>query len=401
LEVAAMQIPFVHVRGQEQTIKVGLIGCGGRGSGAAANVLEAAPNVSLVALADIFPEKVQKVRAMLEKGKDPGVKISEDWCFGGWDAYRRILETPVDYIMLAQPPGFRPMHFEAAVEAGKHIFAEKPVAVDPVGVRRFIAAGEKARQKGIGVLPGTNGRHSLIQKEMVKRIHDGAIGEIVAGRIYFNTGYLWEFPRKPGESDMEWQIRNWYYFDWLSGDHIVEQHVHQHDAANWVLGSHPLRATGVGGRQMRTEEIYGNIYDHFFVDYEYPNGVHVMSMCRQWQGTRGLVGTEWIGTKGRAWMAYANSEIFGPGAWKPDFKEPPSHMQEHRDFIRSIREGKPINDAVRVAESSLTSIMGREAAYTGEVVEWDALMKSDLDLSPAKYEFGPNPVRPVRRPGKA
>ncbi len=395
-----LEIPFVHGGAQDPTIKVGLIGCGGRGTGAAQNVLESSENISVVALADIFPDKVKKSREVLERGKDPGVKISDDWCYSGWDAYQRILESPIDYVMLCQPPGFRPPHFEAAIAAGKHVFAEKPVAVDPVGVRKFIAAGELAKTKKLGVLPGTNGRHSLIQREAVQRLHDGAIGEIIAGRIYFNTGYLWENARKEGESEMEWQIRNWYYFDWLSGDHIVEQHVHQHDAANWVLQAHPVRATGVGGRQVRTEEIYGNIYDHFDIDYEYPNGVHVMSMCRQWKGVPGLVGTEWIGTKGRAWLAYGNTEIHGPNAWKPDFKEPSSYVVEHREFVASIRAGKPINDATRIAESSLTSIMGREAAYTGKIVEWDALMKSDLDLSPAKYEYGPNPVRPVRRAGK-
>jgi predicted dehydrogenase len=391
----------VHTWSQEATIKVGLVGCGGRGTGAATNVIEAGDNIQVVGLADLFPDKVKKSRDVLDRMKHPGVKISDDWCFGGWDAYRKLIESPIDYIMLCQPPGFRPPHFEAAVKAGKHVFAEKPVAVDPVGVRKFIAAGELAKEKKLGVLPGTNGRHSLIQRECVKRIHDGAIGEVVFGRIYFNTGYLWEYPRKEGESDMEWQIRNWYYFDWLSGDHIVEQHVHQHDAANWVLGAHPVRATAVGGRQVRTEELYGNIYDHFQVDYEYPNGVHVFSMCRQWKDTPGQVGTEWIGTKGRAWMAYGNTQIFGENPWKPDFKDPNSYVQEHMEFVKSIREGKPINDATRIAESSLTSIMGREAAYTGKVVGWDELMKSDLDLSPAKYEFGPNPVRPVRRPGKA
>jgi predicted dehydrogenase len=396
-----MEIPFVHAAGQETTIKVGLVGCGGRGSGAAQNVLESSPNVQLIAIADVFETKVKQARRLLEARQDPGVKLQDDWCFSGLDAYQKLIESPVDYVMLCTPPGFRPEHFAAAVEAGKHVFAEKPVAVDPVGVRKFIAAGERAAQKKVGLLPGTNGRYSAAQKEAVRRIHDGAIGEVIAGNIYFNTGYLWVNPRKEGEQDLEWQIRNWYYFDWLSGDHIVEQHVHQHDMANWVMGANPVRALAVGGRQVRVEQEFGNIFDHFCVDYEYPRGVHVMSMCRQWANTPNKVGTEWIGTKGRAWIAYGKSEIFGANPWKSDGKEPSSYVEEHKAFVASIREGKPLNEARRIAESSLVSIMGREAAYTGKVVTWDEMMKSDLDLSPPKIEFGPYTPRPVRRPGRA
>jgi predicted dehydrogenase len=398
----ANEIPLRYPGGQEATLKVGLVGCGGRGSGAADNVLEGASNVQIIALADMFPDKIEKIRKVLNAKKHEGVKIQDDLCFTGFDAYKKLLASPIDYVMLCEPPGFRPQHFEAAIDAGKHVFFEKPVGVDPVGCRKVIEVGEKAKEKKLGVLPGTNMRHSRPIQETIKRIHDGAIGEVVSGRIYFNTGYLWNYPRQPQMSDMEWQIRNWYYFDWLSGDHIVEQHVHQIDLANWVLGSPPVQATAVGGRQMRTEELFGNIFDHFYVDYEYPKGVHVQSMCRQWAGTPGQVGAFFEGTKGKAYVQGTDAgTITGANPWKWEGpKQTESHQQEHTDFIATIRAGKPINDARRIAETTLTAILGREAAYTGKVVKFDELMKSDLDLSPKKYEYGPNEVRPVRRPGK-
>ena len=391
--------PFVFPR-QEATLRVGLVGCGGRGRGAVDNVLEAAPNVQITALADMFPDKIANT---LKLGKDkPGFKVADENAFAGFDAVKRLLDSNVDYVMLCQPPGFRPAHFELAVEAGKHVFFEKPVAVDPVGVRKVIAAGEKAREKKLGVIPGTQSRHSAKMKETVKRIHDGQIGEVVAGRIYFNTGYLWEYERREGMSDLEWQIRNWYYFDWLSGDHIVEQHVHQIDVADWVMKTHPVRAVAVGGRQSRIEELYGNIYDHFAVDYEYPNDVHVFSMCRQWKSTPGKVESWFRGTKGEACVhGPASGTITGAHPWKWEGKETPSQVQEHRDLIESIRAGKPLNEARRIAETSLTSILGREAAYTGKVLGWEELLNSDLDLTPPKMEFGPYVPRAVRRPGRA
>jgi predicted dehydrogenase len=272
-----------------------------------------------------------------------------------------------------------------------------------LGVRKIIEMGEKAREKKLGVLPGTQSRHTPRIRETVQRIHDGQIGQVVSGRIKFNTGYLWEYPRREGMSDMEWQIRNWYYFDWLSGDHIVEQHVHQHDVTDWVMQSPPVQATAVGGRQMRTEELYGNIFDHFCVDYEYPDGVHVESMCRQWKGTPGEVVAIFEGTKGTAYVHGPRSgTITGerPWAFAPQGKEINGQILEHRDLIASIRAGKPLNEARRIAGTTLTSILGREAAYTGMTVKYDDLMKSDLDLSPPKYEFGPHVPRPVRRPGR-
>jgi myo-inositol 2-dehydrogenase / D-chiro-inositol 1-dehydrogenase len=393
--------PFVFPREpQEATLRVGLVGCGGRGRGAIENVLEAAPNVQVTALADMFPDRVATT---MKLGKEmPGFKVADEACFTGFDAVKRLLDANVDYVMLCQPPGFRPAHFELAIEAGKHVFMEKPVAVDPAGVRKVIAAGEKARAKKLGVIPGTQSRHSAKLRETVRRIHQGQIGEVVAGRIYFNTGYLWEVERQEGMSDLEWQIRNWYYFDWLSGDHIVEQHVHQIDATDWVLKSHPVAAVGVGGRQVRIEPLYGNIYDHFAVDYEYPNDIHVFSMCRQWKGTPGKVEAWFTGTQGEACLAGpVSGRITGKDPWKFEGEDPKPQVQEHRDLIESIRAGKPLNDARRIAETTLSAILGREAAYTGKRIGWDELLASDLDLTPPKLEFGPHEARPVRRPGKS
>jgi predicted dehydrogenase len=243
-------------------------------------------------------------------------------------------------------------------------------------------------------------------RETVRRIHAGEIGDVVAGRIFFNTGYLWEVPRRPEMSDLEWQIRNWYYFDFLSGDHIVEQHVHQIDAVQWVLKASPLRAVAVGGRQVRTEELYGNIYDHFAVDYEYPNDVHVFSMCRQWANTPGRVESWFVGTKGSACVHGARGlsgtllDTKGAVAWKWEGEETAPTVQEHRDLIESIRKGRPINEARRIAETTLDSILGREAAYTGKIVDRAQLAASDLDLAPKEWKLGPHPARPVRRPGR-
>ena len=393
------QIPLVYAGGQEATLKVGLVGCGGRGTGAADNVLDSSENVQITALADMFPDKIEKTRKVLKAKDHPGVKIQDDFCFSGFDAYKKILDSGIDYVMLCQPPGFRPPHFAAAVESGKHIFFEKPVAVDPVGVRKIIEAGEKAKEKKLGIIPGTQSRHTPRIQETVARIHDGQIGQILGGRIMFNTGYLWEYPRKDGMSDMEWQIRNWYYFDYLSGDHIVEQHVHNLDVMNWVLKSHPLSAVAVGGKQVRTQPEYGCGWDHFGVDFTYPNDVHVMSMCRHWPKSPGNVSEAVVGTKGKSDCAN-NITMYNGEKWNPPGGGINPYVQEHKDLIASIRSGNPLNESEQIAHSTLTAIMGREAAYTGQIIKWDEFINSPLDLSPAKYEFGPLPEPAVAIPGK-
>src|SRR2546421_235869 len=280
------------------------------------------------------------------------------------------------------------------------VFAEKPVAVDPAGVRKIIAAAEMATKKNLGLVAGTQRRHQPSYIETIKRIKDGAIGDITSASGWWMQGGLWSKPRQPNWSDTEWQIRNWLYFVWLSGDHIVEQHLHQIDVMNWVMGGPPKYALGVGGRMVRTEPLYGHIYDFFSVQYEYPNGAKTQCMCRQIDGTYGRIGEEVVGTKGKAIPEKGITE--GPNKWKfdPGEKSVNPYEQEHKDLVESIRAGKPLNEGKQTAESALTAIMGRMSAYTGKVVTFKAAMDSSLDLFPKKLEFGPMPVPPVALPGK-
>jgi predicted dehydrogenase len=378
------------------TLKVGLVGCGGRGTGAAENVLQAAPNVELVAMADAFPERLEKSRKTLSHLE--GFKVDPARCFAGVDGFKKVIDSDVDYVLLCTPPAFRPEHFEAAVAAGKHAFVEKPIAVDPVGVRRVLEAGKKAKEKKLGVLAGTLMRHDEKHRETVRRIHDGQIGEIRAVRSMRFGGGLWSYPRRPAMSDMEWQIRNWLYFDWLSGDFLVEMHVHQLDVVDWILNARPISAVGVGGRTQRVEEVYGNIYDHFSVDYEYPGGIAATHLGRQMNGTADFTEIRVAGSRGTAYLHAG--VIKGENPWRWEGKAPSGYIQEHTDLIASVRAGAPINEAEQVAESTLTTILGREAAYTGRKVTREEMLKSTLELGPREYAFGNHEVRPVPVPGK-
>lgn len=389
------------------TMRVGLIGCGGRGTGAARDCLLGSEGVELVAMGDLVPDRLEQSRAELAKAAAADsalaakLKITPERCFTGFDAFQKVLSAGIDLVILATPPGFRPKHLEAAVAAGKHIFAEKPVAIDPTGIRSVLATYERAKQKNLGIGVGTQRRHQAEYLATIKRIHDGAIGDIRSGQVYWNQGGLWSREKQAGWTDGEWQIRNWLYFVWTSGDHIVEQHVHNIDVANWVLGSHPIRAVGAGGRQQRTDPRYGHIYDHFAVDFEYPKGVHVMSMCRQIQGTAGRIGENFIGPKGTFDTHQSIIKITGASAWtyqRPERSVSP-YVQEHTDLIASIRGGRPLNELKQVAESTLSAIMGREAAYTGQELTWDEVLKADLDLLPPQVTFGPLEVPPIPIPG--
>jgi len=289
------------------------------------------------------------------------------------------------------------MQLKAAVEGGKNVFMEKPVAVDPVGIRSVMGSSELASQKKVAIVAGTQRRHQARYLEMMKGIHEGAIGDLVGGQCYWNQGDLWVKQREPGMSEMEWQCRNWLYFTWLSGDHIVEQHVHNIDVMNWAFQSLPVKVMGMGGRQARTGPEFGNIYDHFAVEYEYPNGVRVMSMCRQTEGAAERVEERLVGTKG---VAFGYGEIKSATPWKFEGEETNPYVQEHADLIASIRSGKSLNEGRRVAESTMCAIIGRMSAYTGRAINWDwAINSSQLDLTPKNFEFGPNPVDPVAVPG--
>jgi predicted dehydrogenase len=380
-----------------ETIRVGLVGCGGRGTGAAKDCFESSFGIEIVALGDVFADRLNQCKEQLRTALGDRFKVKDDHCFVGFDAYKNVMASQVDLVILATPPGFRPMHLQAAIEAGKHVFMEKPVAVDPVGVRSVMASSDLARQKGLAIVAGTQRRHQLGYVEAMKRIHAGAIGEVVSAQVYWNQGGLWMHPRQPGWTDMEWQLRNWLYFTWLSGDHIVEQHIHNIDVANWALRAHPVKAVGVGGRQVRVEPSYGHIFDHFAIEFEYPNGARVLSMCRQIDGTATRVNEYLIGTKG---TSDPSSWIKAAKPWRLEVETPPNpYVQEHTDLIASIRKGQPLNEGRQVAESTLSAIMGREAAYTGQVITWDEILNAELDITPKSFSFGPMPVPAVAVPG--
>jgi predicted dehydrogenase len=397
--------PGAYAQGSD-TIKVGLIGCGGRGTGAADNVLHAAPNVTVVALADAFPFQLDSTRNHLTnlarddaKVKELGNKVEvEGRCYIGLDAYKKLIdESGANYIILATPPGFRPIHLEAAVAAGKNIFTEKPVGVDGPGLRKVFEAYDDAKRKGLAIAAGTQRRHQAPYLETLKRIHDGAIGDIVNGRCYWNQGILWaRDPRPEMTTDVAKQVYNWYNFTYLSGDHIVEQHIHNIDVMNWAIGEHPVSAVGMGYRT-RTDPRYGHIYDFFAIDFEYPKGVRVLSMCRQISNCKDEIGEHLAGTRG---LCHVNAyNINGQRVRVQAGVDP--YVQEHTDLIESIRSGKPLNELKNVAESTLAAVMGRMSAYTGKQVSWNQALNSQEQLMPFKLDWDTQlPEWKVAVPGK-
>jgi len=394
-------VPSVHAAGSN-AINVGLIGCGGRGNGAAHDVLTPnIPGVKVVALADAFKDRLEGARNGLKKDYGDRAEVKDDHCYVGLDAYKQLIDNPdVNYVILATPPGFRPQMLEYAVSKGKNIFTEKPVGVDGPGIRKVLAAYEEAKKKNLAIAAGTQRRHQNGYIETIKKLHDGAIGDVTGGRCYWNQGRLWHRD-KSNLNDLEWQIRNWLYFVWLSGDHICEQHVHNLDVINWIMKSPPVRAVGMGGRQVRTGPEFGHIFDHFAIDLEYPGGVHVLSMCRQIDGCENSVSEAVVGTKGTCQVnAYS---IKGANEWryKNDRQDKSPYVQEHIDLIESIRAGKPINELKNVAESTLTAILGRMTCYTGKAVTWDQALNSKENTMPEKLAWDMSlPVPPVAVPGQ-
>lgn len=393
---AAMFPSGVFAQGSD-TIKVALVGCGGRGTGAVIDAVNADKGVELVAMADVFRDHLESSVKTLRENIKGAFKVSNDRMFVGFDAYKKAIASDCQVVILTTPPGFRPAHLAAAVDAGKHVFMEKPVAVDATGIRSVLESSAKAADKGLGIVAGTQRRHDLAYNECMKRIHDGQMGDITALYAYWNQGGLWMHPRQPAWSDMEWQLRNWLYFTWLSGDHIVEQHIHNMDVCNWAMQSHPVKAISLGGRQVRTDAAYGHIFDHFATEYEYANGVKMVSMCRQIDGTASRVAEHIVGTKG---SSNANTTIKGENAWRWDGDRPNPYMLEHRNLIASIRAGKVLNEGKQVAESTMTAILGRMAAYSGQEVTWEQAMASTMDLMPSKLEMGALEVPPIAVPGK-
>jgi predicted dehydrogenase len=392
LTTAATAVPFIRSGKAEgaDPLTFALIGCGGRGKGAALQAMEVDENVKVTVLADAFEERAKGFQKQLAA---KGINVPDDMVFAGLDAYKKAMATDVDYVMLATPPGWRPLQFEAAVNAKKHVFAEKPVATDVVGFRKFMAAAKKSEQLKLSVVAGTQRRHERAYIETIKKIHDGAIGKIVGARSHCFTGEIILMNSRPeGISDLEWQLRNWYGFSWTCGDRNVSNHVHELDVINWALGSHPIEVVACGGRAWKTpEERLGNIWDNISCDYEYPNGIHLSSLTRQWFNVPEGRGAFVVGTK-------RESDCHDMGSEGRD-----SYLQEHVDLIASIRGTGPYyNEGAQIAESTMIAIIGREAAYTGQRLKWDEFIKSDLDLMPKNLSFDPdakNPPPPIPRPG--
>ena len=382
--------------GGDDTVKVGLIGCGGRGTGAAGQALSTNGNVKLTAVGDAFPENARGVIDAVKGGlgaKGDRVQVKPENIFDGLDAYQKVIDSGVDLVILATPPGFRPIHFEYAVKAGKHVFMEKPVAVDAPGVRQVIEANKLAREKKLKVGVGLQRHHQAGYLETIKRIKDGAIGDIVAMRAYWNGGGVWD-PRKTREqckTEMEYQVLNWYYYNWLSGDHICEQHIHNLDVCNWVAGgkdheaAYPVKANGMGGRQVRTDKKYGEIFDHHFVEYEYANGSRLYSQCRHIRGCWDNVSEFVHGTKGSS--NPGGSIQSADGNWNYSERQKDPYQVEHDDLFAAIRKGAEYNEADNGAYSSMTSILGRLCTYSGKEITWDDAIKSNVSLAPKSYAW--------------
>jgi len=386
-----------------EAIKVGVIGCGGRGTGAAENISEAAGstyNIKIHALGDVFEDRANNCYDSLKGRLGEKFSVDKERVFSGFDAFKQVTDC-CDLVLLATPPGFRPQHLEYAVNAGKNVFTEKPVAVDAVGYRKVIKVAEEAKKKNLAVVAGTQRRHQAGYLESFKRIKDGAIGDLVGGRVFWNQGNIWANARKPAwKTDMEYQIRNWYHFTWLCGQCIVEQHVHNLDVACWALGN-PVSCVGMGGREVNTGPEFGESYDHYAVDYEFPNGVHVQSMARQINGCQSEVAEHFVGTHGRVHLSRGNYRYEGPGQSRLRIQnEVNPYVQEHIDMLESIVAGKPLNELEQVANSCLTAIMGRMSAFTGKKVTWDFAQKSTLNTFPDKLEWGDRPAPEIAKPGQ-
>ena len=397
----------------DDTIKIALIGCGDRGTGAAFQALNTKFNVKLVAMADAFQDRLDNSYKLLsDKFKDK-VDVPKERQFVGFDGYKQAIAL-ADVVLLVTPPGFRPMHFEEAIMQGKHVFMEKPVAVDSPGIRKVLAAAELAKQKKLNVVVGLQRRYQTNYREVLKRIEDGAVGDIVAGQVYWNSGGVWVKPRKPDQTEMNYQMRNWYYFNWLCGDHIVEQHVHNIDIANWVKNAYPVSVQGTGSRAWRTGKDYGEIYDNHAVELKYADGSVIYSQCRHFEGISNRVDESFQGTKGKVYLSANNSgklwDHKGNEIYNHNTKGNANPYQtEHDELFEAIskREYK-FWDAERVAKSCFTSIIGRYATYSGEVIKWDEALKADNSLFPDELSWDAKPkllpdangLYPVARPGK-
>lgn len=387
-----------------ETLKVGLIGCGGRGTGAAYQASKADPNVMITAMADIFKDRLDTSYENLKQENPDKILVDDDHKFIGFDAYQKVLDSDVDVVILATPPNFRPGHLAAAVGAGKHIFCEKPVAVDAPGIRSVIATAKKAKAQGLALMSGFCWRHDIPKIETYDRLLNGAIGDIHTIYNTYNTGALWYHDRKPQWSDLEFELRNWLYYNWMSGDHITEQAVHSLDLMSWAMGDQmPLSATGTGGRQSRTEPQYGNVYDHFAIVFDYPDGKKGFHFSRQQKDCSRAYHLELTGNQGRSNIdVFKNHEIVGKETWKWDGEKTNMYQNEHDTLFSSIRNGTPFFDGERMAHSTMLAIWGRMVAYTGQTLTWEEALNSEETLGPKLDQYNWNlqwPLSEVAKPG--
>jgi predicted dehydrogenase len=398
-----MSNAVVHAAGDDM-LRVGLIGCGGRGTGAANQALQADPRVKLTAMGDLFEDRLQTSLASLQKHPELAAKIDVpvERRFVGFDAYKQVLASGVDVVLLTTPPHFRPLHLQAAIAAGKHVFAEKPCAVDAPGVHSVLRSCEEAKKKGLAVVSGLCLRYHEPYRAAIRRIQEGAIGELRTLLANDYRGTIWLKPREPNWTDMHWQMRNWYYFTWLSGDFNVEQHVHNLDLCAWAMGDeYPVKAIGMGGREVRKGTEYGNIFDHHSVVYEYANGARLISNTRQMAGCENDISVHLLGTQGTASLTERRNGVRIRAAEDWVFREEAKNLYqvEHDELFASIRAGKPINNGEYMAKSSLLAIMGRMATYTGQTITWEMAWNSKEDLTPTRYEWGDIATPPVAIPG--
>ncbi|MCP3691935.1 MAG: Gfo/Idh/MocA family oxidoreductase [Planctomycetaceae bacterium] len=386
-----------HAFGSD-TIKIGMVGCGGRGTGAIVQALNTeGGGLQLTAMADAFADRLQGSHRAVKSKHNEKVVVTKDQQFVGFDAYKNVLESDADLVILATPPGFRPLHFEAAVAAGKNVFMEKPVAVDAPGVQRVLAAAKVAKEKGLAVQVGLQRRHEVAYKETIGQLQNGAIGDINLMRAYWNGGGVWVRPRQESQSELEYQMRNWYYFNWLCGDHIDEQHIHNLDVINWLKDGFPVSAQGQGGREVRDGKDHGQIYDHHFVEYTYGDGSKLFSQCRHIRNCWNSVSEHAHGSKGYADIG--GGKIYnakGDMTWRTKGKRG-GHQEEHHDLFRELRAGRIPNEAEYGAKSTMTSILGRMATYSGKMVKWDDAINSPhslADVDSMKNYEGEAPVKP-------
>ena len=375
---------------RREPLKVGLIGCGGRGTGAAAQALKADKDAELTCMADIFSDYLEESYQSLKKINPEQVKVGNAQKFVGFDAYQKVLDAGVDVVILTTPPAFRPAHFKAAVDAGKHVFCEKPVAVDAPGVRSVLASARKAKEKGLSVVSGFTFRYDFPKRALFNRILDGEIGEVTSVFTARNGGGLWYKPRQDNWTEMEYQLRNWYYYDWLSGDYIVEMMVHSLDMMSWALGDRlPIQATGTGGRQSRTESQWGNIYDHFAIEYEYENNIKGVHFSRQQKGCSNTNKVDIAGTEGFASVDVGKRIHATMGSERWDYKGESNNPYEtqHEELFASIRAGQPMNEGELMANSTMLAILGRMVGYSGQTITWEQAMNSAHKLGPAADDY--------------